>query len=414
MIEPPFSPAGISASFNLPVLEEHVTDAAFLWHLRERAIRAPHYKLSQLALLDGRVIAHLEGLRAAGAGGIDQARFALRELDASTLFVMAYLAFRSHDRQTIRDVMAIALSDAALLDAAVGALAWQPLEALEETMSALSRSGRPEYRRMALAAYAAHRWDPGILVERAADDSDSALRARALRAIGELGRLELAESLRRGLSDPELLCRIWASWSLALLGEPHAPQMLFEQAGRDPQLSRMAIDMAMRTAEPAWGRQLIRELCADDDTLRLAVVAAGSFGDVSVVPWLLELTAQPEVARAAAEAFAMLTGAELELAALKRDAPQDAPPSHEEDEDLRWPNPDGLRRWWSAERARFQSGARYIAGQPVSEGGALHVLRRGYQRQRRGAAILLAHLRRGEILVSTSRRADWQRLQLPS
>ena len=414
MIEPAFSPAGISASLNLPVLEEHVTDAAFLWHLRERAIRAPHYKLSQLALLDGRVIAHLEGLRAAGAGGIDQARSGLRELDASTLFVMAYLAFRFQDRQAIRDVMAIALSDAALLDATVEALAWQPLEALEETLSVLSRSARPEYRRMALAVYAAHRSDPGIRVERAADDSDSALRACALRAIGELGRLDLAEPLRRGLSDPELPCRIWASWSLALLGEPHAPQILFEQAGRDPQLSRVATEMAMRTAEPAWGRQLIRELCADDDTLRLAVVAAGSFGDASVVPWLLELTARPEVARPAAEAFAMLTGAELELAALKRDAPQDAPPSHVEDEELRWPNPDGLRRWWSAERARFQSGVLYIAGQPVSVGGALHVLRRGYQRQRRGAAIALAHLRRGEVLVSTVERADWQRLRLPS
>lgn len=414
MIEPAFSPAGISALLNLPVLEEHVTDAAFLWRLRERAIGAPHYKLSQLALLDGRVIAHLEGLCVAGAGGVDQARLALRELDASTLFVMAYLAFRFQDRQVIRDVMAIALSDGALLEATVEALAWQPLEALEEILSVLSRSGKPEYRRMALAAYAAHRSDPGLLVEHAADDSDNALRAQALRAIGELGRLELAEALRRGLSDPELPCRIWACWSLALLGEPHAPQMLFEQAGQDPQLSRVAIDMAMRTAEPAWGRQLIRELCGDDDTLRLAVVAAGSFGDPSVVPWLLELTARSELARPAAEAFAMITGAELELAALKRDASPDAPLAHKEDEELRWPNPDGLRRWWSAERARFQFGVRYIAGQPVSVAGALHVLRRGYQRQRRGAAIELAQLRRGEVLVSTSERADWQRRRLPS
>jgi hypothetical protein len=49
------------------IVSQHAEEAAFLWLLRSNAVGAPHYSLKDLAKLDGRVEAHLDGLRVAGS-----------------------------------------------------------------------------------------------------------------------------------------------------------------------------------------------------------------------------------------------------------------------------------------------------------------------------------------------------------
>ena len=51
------------------IVSQHAEEAAFLWLLRSNAIHAPHYSLKDLAKLDDRVEAHLDGLRIAGELG---------------------------------------------------------------------------------------------------------------------------------------------------------------------------------------------------------------------------------------------------------------------------------------------------------------------------------------------------------
>jgi len=57
----------------LPIIEsivsQHAEEAAFLWLLRDLAVAAPHYSLQDLADLDERVEAHIDGLRVAGDPG---------------------------------------------------------------------------------------------------------------------------------------------------------------------------------------------------------------------------------------------------------------------------------------------------------------------------------------------------------
>ena len=48
------------------VLEEHAEEAAFLWQQREAAVRAPDYDIEELAEVDERLEAHLDGLRIGG------------------------------------------------------------------------------------------------------------------------------------------------------------------------------------------------------------------------------------------------------------------------------------------------------------------------------------------------------------
>ncbi|MGI9500765.1 MAG: TIGR02270 family protein, partial [Geminicoccaceae bacterium] len=60
------------------IVEQHAEEAAFLWLLRATAVKAPHYDLKDLARLDERVEAHIDGLRVAGEPGWT---IALSELD---------------------------------------------------------------------------------------------------------------------------------------------------------------------------------------------------------------------------------------------------------------------------------------------------------------------------------------------
>ena len=51
------------------IVSQHAEEAALLWLPRSNAVSAPHYSLKDLAKLDGRVEAHLDGLRVAGEAG---------------------------------------------------------------------------------------------------------------------------------------------------------------------------------------------------------------------------------------------------------------------------------------------------------------------------------------------------------
>jgi len=55
----------------LDVLEEHLSEAAFLWTQWERALVAPDYTLDETAELEERLLAHLDGLVTAGRPAIE-------------------------------------------------------------------------------------------------------------------------------------------------------------------------------------------------------------------------------------------------------------------------------------------------------------------------------------------------------
>ena len=68
------------------IIEQHAEEASFLWILRDNAVRAPHYDLEDLAELDGRIEAHLDGLRIAGEEGWNAAKEQLRWKEAGEIF----------------------------------------------------------------------------------------------------------------------------------------------------------------------------------------------------------------------------------------------------------------------------------------------------------------------------------------
>src|ERR1051326_8973562 len=100
-----FPPSDIWAKVNLEVVSQHVEDAAFLWCLREGAVRAPHYYLKDLLRLDERVEANIDGLRVAGSTGWDLVLKALEQGMPGEIFAAAVLAFESGSRKRIDTVL---------------------------------------------------------------------------------------------------------------------------------------------------------------------------------------------------------------------------------------------------------------------------------------------------------------------
>ena len=331
------------------IVDQHASVAAFLWLRREAAVGAFHHTLATLADLDERIEAHLDGLRVAGDLGWTVALAALEEEPhPGALFVAAAVALERGDLAATARLFELGgASD--LRRGLVSALAWSPLESVATVITALNSARRPELREIGLAAAVAHRHDPGAALTGALADGNPSLRARALRAVGELGRVDLLAQAREQLPGPEALCRLEAAWSLALRGDADALEVLktFAQVG-GPARERAA-DLLARRLELVSLAPCLPPLA---EVPRLAIINAAASGDPAHVPWLIEQMAQPALARIAGEAFASISGIEVprdlaapgDLADGPNDDPADDDVALAADEHLVWPDRPAVAR----------------------------------------------------------------------
>src|SRR6185312_14518224 len=178
------------------MLTVHAEDAAFLWLTRDNAVRAPHYALKDLAKLDDRVEAHIDGLRVAGDDGWALALEQLKHPEGGEYFAAMVLALESGRKEKIAAVVERA-QEAGPLRGIVSALGWVDWEVAKPAVGGLIASTEPRLRRIAIAACAITRNNPGIHLANALAHADPALRARACRAVGELARKDLVGDAAR-------------------------------------------------------------------------------------------------------------------------------------------------------------------------------------------------------------------------
>lgn len=185
------------------VISKQVEESAFLCLLRKRAVGAPHYRLWNLARLDNRLEAHIDGLRVAAEAGWSLALEQLGYEEAGEVFAAGVLALESRDPARIACVLEVAERVPDTARGFVSALGWVEKAHLKGTVRDFLQSESPFLRRVGIIACAVHRVNPGQALQDAIADPDAALRARALRAAGELGRADLLEPLRARLGDDE-------------------------------------------------------------------------------------------------------------------------------------------------------------------------------------------------------------------
>lgn len=416
-----FLPEEIGRLVNLEHVFHYAREAAFLWTVRDRAARESHYTLSDLALLDARVEAHLEGLRVAGGAGWSACLSALDSAGPGEVFALAVLAFRGGDRARMTHALRAGCWSPDTLRGLVSALGWIDFTTAEPWIGKLLEAKAPDHRLVGIAAAAIHRRNPAPAIAAAVSDRDPVLRARALRAAAELKRADLAAALQRNLSADDESCRFWAAWGLALLGERAGVVQLtrwFERSGR---FQKLAMQLALRAMPLAESRAWISTLSNRSELAGAAVGAVGIVGDPAAVPWLVRVMESPLLARAAGESFMLITGADITYLDLDGDPPENLGGEGVEREtilddesNLPWPSPERVAQWWRINRPSFREGARYLVGKPLTAATALDVLKTGRQRQRAAAAIELALLYRDQPLFEVRGRGDWQQKSLAS
>lgn len=408
--------ADISALSNQAIIEIHVSEAAFLWRARTQAAHAPNFDLVHLGRLDERLIAHLAALRIAGRVGAEIAQQCNEEGDPGDLFVLAWLACAHGDLAQLAKLCALAAAQDGLTAALSSALTWQPWATAEPICARLLASPMPAHRALALSVLVQRRTLPKGAVTRFIVDEEAAVRAATLSLVGALKCVNLVAQVRHALADPDAQVRRAAACALALMADDQADAALARCASESAAAAHELLPFLVQALEPQAARAWIGALAQSEGSRRLAIRASGLLGDAHAVHWLIELMDDDEHARLAGEAFALITGADLDPLSLRRDPPAgfdaDADTHAAHDGALGWPERSKIAEWWSVHRSRLSAGQRYLCGQPRSMQGATEVLCRGYQRQRAHAALCIATMSPSAMLFPVDAPAPWQRERL--
>jgi uncharacterized protein (TIGR02270 family) len=405
------------------IIEQHAEEAAFLWLLRDAAVRAPHYSLKDLARLDDRVEAHIDGLRIAGEAGWEICREALGLEEPGEVFTAAVLALENRNPTHIEEVFAVAEAVPETVRGLTSAFGWVSPPQLQGTVKDLLVSTSPLHRRIGIAACAVHRVDPKAALQAAIIDDDPLLQARALRAVGELGRKDLLPVLRQQLRVKDDTCRFWAAWSAVLLGDRgNGLELLKLAVAPESAFRESALQLALRVMDGASAREWLKGLVQYPDRLRDVVIGTGITGDPMYIPWLIKEMEIPALARIAGEAFTLTTGVNIAYEDLEGERPEgfetgptenpeDEDVAMDPDEDLPWPDPRKIQSWRDTNKGRFQAGVRHLVGKPITVEHCQRVLASSYQRQRIAAALELSLIQPGGALFEV-RTPGWRQQRL--
>jgi uncharacterized protein (TIGR02270 family) len=406
----------------LDIITQHAEEAAFLWLLRHAAIYQPHYDLEDLSELDERLDAHLDGLRIAGEAGWEIAQAALSLQEPGEVFTAAILALETWSTERWQMVLETSIGQPELSHAIVSALGWHPLDKVATSINRFLDTPDVELQYLGIAALAIHRIDPGYHLTNALVSEDTRLRARALRAVGELGRQDLLSKITQQFQIDDEITRFWAAWSAALLGDRNqALETLKPFSLSSTPLNVRALQILLRSLEIKDATNWLRVIAQDHRRLRHLIIGMGIVGDPTHIPWLITQMENPEVARIAGEAFTFITGANLNDEDLEGEQPAgfEAGPTEDPndesveldpDEDLPWPNPTLVYSWWQKHQSQYYSQARYLMGKSITASHCRHILMTGLQRQRAAAALELALMQPSTPLFET--RAPGWRQQL--
>lgn len=415
----------MSAAVISHIVEQHAEEAAFLWILRSYAVLAPHYRLKDLAKLDNRVEAHLDGLRIAGPEGWELCEQALEIGEAGEVFAVALLALESKEPHKLAKLLSLAETSPEAGKGLISALGWTEPAKLSGTVKQLLNSSSDFQRLIGLSACAVHRVNPGKILDDLIRNPNIPvpLRTRALRTVGELKRRDLIHDIRDCFRSEETSIRFWAAWSAVLLGNrSEALDVLKTFVVTGSNQFPKALPLLLRALPVDQSGALLKGLAQYPERQRELVSGTGMIGDPLYLPWLIKQMQTPELARLAGESFSFITGADIAYEDLEGEKPEgfEAGPTEnpedenvalDGDEDLPWPDPGKIQAWWDARQHQFQNGTRYLLGTPITEAQCQKVLREGFQRQRAAAASELGLMKPDEPLFEV-RAPGWRQQRL--
>ena len=400
------------------LVEQHASEAGFLWSLRDAATRSPAYDLDDLVGLDGRLEAHLDGLRVAGDTGWRLACETLADVtEPGEAFVAAKIALDRGDMKGFAWVLDQVEATPELLPALPAAVGFCAYEDVDKVLRAMvARTVPPPLRAMGIAGFTQHRRDPGAALSWALSDDHQPLRLRGLAAAGDLGARHLLAEVQHAMVTDDPPQRFWASRSAALLGDPGGVASLERLAQQaDHPLADEAARLAACLMDAAACQGFVGTLDSRGQR-RQALAAAVASGAARLVSWLISCMAEPEHARLAGFALFAITGVEIageleaeppEVDESEDDFFEDVP--DDPDDDLPWPDAEAVA---TGQQTMSYPDGRLLLGRPAERGWLDAVLRDGPQPLRQIAAWQRCGHRPGEPSFDVTAPVGRQRAAL--
>ncbi|MDG4596542.1 MAG: TIGR02270 family protein [Candidatus Contendobacter sp.] len=389
-----------------------IEETKALWKKRQIGIDAPYFSLRDLASLDSRLNQQLDDLRqnSAPSWSLLEQRFNSSQYALDDLFPATILAFSETAPPHWRDFLIELIgTDERSITTVIETLGWLPLDHIKEPLLQFLAAANPLHQRIALAVCAQRRADAGDYLTAALQSEVHELCTCALKATGELGRLDLLPALHQHLTVELPDQRFWAAWSAVRMGERgQATEVLSEFALTDFPLRQHALLLLPRVLNDSQRQRWLETVKSQAVHSRDAMASIGAAGDPWQIPWLIAQMQHPELARVAGEAFTLITGLDLTEHQLAQSMATGSPNPKDPIRGLPWPNPEAITAWWQTNENSFQRGTRYLCARPITPDHCLHVLINGYQRQRAAAALELALIKTGMPLFAVQAPAAEQ------
>lgn len=386
------------------ICAHHLDEVAHLWSIWSGAQVLPHYDSGSLGELELRVQANIAGARMHGDDAWRICAKFLSIADASEIFAAAQLAFRSYDLERIKAVVDAVEQNSALEQGLISALVWLPSDIAHPWQKKFLQSKYMPHKALALEVCRLRGEDPAGYLDRLLQREDCLAAPKvlnaALRCVGEFKRHELQGLVERHLTT-QGETGFWTLYTLILLGRSDLAEQLKSFVFAGPCQSQ-AINIAFRVLKHDTARLWIREMVGADIKKKWIIEAVQALGDPQVIPWLLGLMREPDLARLAGYAFHTITGIDL----VENDLTIAQPESLEQqierelanesgempsDEHLPWPDVAKIARAWNGELAkRYMTGRRHFLGLPLTEAALKATVANGLQLQRHAAALELA------------------------
>ena len=396
------------------VLEEHLSEAAFLWRMWEHSLRAHDFTLEDVAEGDEpRLLAHLEGLVIGGQPAAR--RLLLPALDSEEVTTLCAAASAL-----------LAARDSDWLDSLPGCLTEGNEALLQGCLRALELSERPDVssallqrlpqldsslQARVLDALRFRRTDPGGILT-ALDRDDTVLFAAAVRAARFAPRPLAAELVRYALAAADEAVHAAAMETGLLLGLRAAWTRCRQSFEQDSVERRLAL-LALAVSGDRHDLDTVMAGLAAPELHQEALWALGFSGRLTAADALLAVLRE-EPGRLAAGSFALITGLPLKPPFLSADDTDDEDVTPvEESPDAALPAPaapggrvemPAVERWWADARRRFEPEGRYLLGRRFGPEALLSALETAPMRRRPALALELAIRSGGTCLVEPR---DW-------
>ena len=365
------------ATFIPDILEEHIEELAFLWEQRQAAVRDPRYTIRELAHLEERITAHLQGVLAVGEVALPLLEDTLSAEDPHLVFAAAYaLLHAKNDTSTARVRDSFGHAQGPVLAALQEALAQAPLNPGVAPFRELFHGGPAPVGAAAGTILAFHSvLEPTIpQIERLLRHEDAVVRQSGWRLVGYLGVPLDAKTYAAAMRDDDPCVRRAALYAGAWCGQPGVLAVC----------RKLAAQPAPDDLDPL---ELLAILGGPEDAPLVAALGQtaalgparftliGTYGHPALMDFVLAALTEPDpaIAAAAGAAFTKMTGQNVDSDKKAKLPPANggAPDEFEAEfqEEVTLPDLEVAQRHWKLVKPVFQQACRLRRGFDV--GGAL-------------------------------------------